>query len=157
MRAKYQYRTTSREVYGRFCAKHPNIHLTYAEWCNIIYTFNYAFRDHALETGFKARFPFGFGDFCVTKFKPKKFKLNNKGEEVIGLPVDWKKTREAGKKIYHMNFSTEGFKFRWLWDASTARFPKADVWSFKPSRISSRLINHYIKQGYQDKYLEWKK
>ena len=103
------------------------------------------------------KFPYGFGDFCITKFKPKRYKTTANGNEIVGLPVDWKKTREAGKRIYHMNYSTEGFKFRWLWDMTKARFAKCDVWSFKPSRISSRLINHYIKQGYQDKYLEWKK
>lgn len=155
-RTSYQYRTTSREVYKRFCEKHKNIHLSYVQWCNILYTFNYSFRDYALETGQKIKYPYGFGEFCITKYKPKRTKFLPDGKEIIGLPIDWKRTKEVGKYIYHMNFSTDGFKFRWWWDNRNARFMKADIWSFKPSRISSRLIKHYITQGYKEKYLEWK-
>ena len=155
-RKKYAFRTSSREVFKKFQEKHPEETVSYTEWCNILYTFNYAFRDYCLETGHKIKFPYGFGEFCITKYKPKRFKITPQGQEVIGLPVDWKRTREVGKKIYHMNFSTEGFKFRWYWDNRQARFAKAEIWSFKPSRVSSRLIKHYIEQDYQHKYLQWK-
>lgn len=156
MRSKYEYRTTARDVYNRFRSKHKDVDLSYTDWCNIIYTFNYAFRDHLLETGEKEKFPYGFGEFCITKYKPARTKYTLQGEEVVGLPVDWKKTREAGKKIYHMNFSTDGYKFRWYWKHGSARFQKADIWSFKPSRVSSRLIKHYVSLKYDDKYLQWK-
>lgn len=156
MRKAREYRTTSREVYKAFKLKHPELKLSYVEWCNIIYTFNYGFRDYCLETGEKAKFPYGFGDFCVTKFKPKKTAILPNGDEIINLPVNWKKTMELGKKIYHMNFNTEGFKFRWLWSIGSCRFYKHDIWSFKPSRVSSRLIKHYLDNNYQHKYLKWK-
>lgn len=155
MRAKYEYRSTSKEVFSRFRQKHPEINISYTEWCNILYSFNYGFRDYCLETGKKAKFPYGIGEFCITKFKPKKTKEID-GIEHINLNVDWKRTKERGFKIYHMNNHTEGFDFRWLWVRRSPRFVESSVWNFKPSRVSSRLINHYIKQGYQNKYQEWK-
>ncbi len=140
-RVAVEYRSTSKEVFKRFRAKHPEVKITYTRWCDVTYSFNYAFRDYLLETGKKAPFPYGFGKFAICKFKPRKTKLNNEGKEVIGLPVDWKKTREYGKKIYHMNFGTEGFKFKWMWERDSARFEKYTLWNFKPSRVSSRLLN----------------
>lgn len=155
-RCSVEYRSTSKEVFKRFKEKYPEIKITYTKWCDVIYSFNYGFRDYLLETGDRAPFPCGFGKFAICKFKPRRTKLVD-GVEIIGLPVDWKKTKEYGKKIYHMNYNTEGFKFRWLWFSSSARFEKYTIWNFKPSRVSSRLLKHYLTQeNYQYKYLEWK-
>lgn len=156
-RVAVEYRTTERAVFNRFKEKYPDLKIDYNTWCNIIYSFNYAFRDHCLETGSKVSFPYGFGEFAISKKKPPKFKKLPDGTEVVGLPIDWVKTKKHGKYIYHMNAKTEGFKFKWKWFISKARFYKSDVWMFKPSRVSSRLISHYVSQdNYQHKYLEWK-
>ena len=156
-RVAVEYRTTEKAVFKRFKEKYPEVKIDYYTWCNVIYSFNYAFRDHCLETGEKVSFPYGFGQFAVIKKKPAKLKTLPTGEEIVGLPIDWAKTKQHGKYIYHMNYNTEGFKFRWRWFINTARFYKADVWTFKPSRVSSRLIKHYIDQdNYQHKYLEWR-
>lgn len=156
MRVKVGYRSASREVYRRFLKTHPESTLDYTTWANIIYSFNYAFRDYALETGHKCKFPYGFGEFAITKWRPRKTKTLEDGREVISLPIDWKKSREYGKKIYHMNFTTEGFKFKWQWFIYTARFKKADIWMFKPSRVTSRLLKHYLTiPDQQYTYQEW--
>lgn len=157
-RVKVEYRSTEKAVFKRFKEKHPDINIDYTTWCNVIYSFNYAFRDYCLETGMKGRLPYGFGDFAISKKKPKRHSTLPDGREVIHMPVDWVKTKKHGKYIYHMNNSTEGFKFKWKWFNTSARFFKAEVWNFKPSRLSSRLIKHYVSQeNYQHKYLEWVK
>lgn len=158
MRVRVEYRSTSQEVFKRFKLKYPEVNIDYNRWCIAIYTFNYAFRDHILETGEIAKYPYGFGGFSITKWKPKSTKVLEDGREVVTLPVDWKKTREAGKKIYTFNNHTEGFKFKWIWFPGTARFYKSDIWSFKPSRVTSRILKHYLSlPGYQYKYQEWRK
>ena len=42
---------------------------------------------------------------------------------------------------------------------NTARFKNSDLWYFKPSRLTSRLLSHYLKTSdkYQHIYHEWKK
>jgi len=155
-RVKVAYRTTEKDVFKRFKEKHPDIKIDYTTWCNIIYSFNYAFRDSVLETGKKIKFPYGFGDFAITKFKPRKNKTLPDGREIIGLPINWKKTKELGKFVYHMNYNTEGFKFKWQWDKKNARFLYSSLWCFKPSRITSRLLSHYLLEPEQQyKYQEW--
>jgi len=157
MRSKRDYRQASKDTYKRWKKANPEIEITYLQFQNIIYAFNYAFRDYLLETGERAKLPWGIGDFAIQKTRPRKFKTNVRGEEVIGLPVDWKKSKELGKKVYHLNRHTDGFKFSVKWFIPTARFKYSDIWMFKPNRITSRLINHYIKKdpSNQHKYQEW--
>lgn len=156
-RVAVQYRSTSKKVYKRFKEKHPHTNIDFNTWASIIYNFNYAFRDYLLETGYRSKFIHGFGEFAISKWRPQKIVEIN-GVEYINLPVDWKKTREHGKKIYHMNYGTDGYKFRWKWFAKPARFFVSSLWNFKPSRVTSRLLKHYISlPDYQEKYLSWTK
>lgn len=157
MRVKIDWRSASKENYNAFCRKHPSINLTFDEWRNIIYSFNDSFKNYILETGEKARLPFGFGEFSINKKKRRKRKGLN--DEFVNLPIDWQKTREKGKRIYNFNFHTEGFFFGWMWFKESTRLKNVDLWYFKPSRVTSRLLSHYIKadQKYQHMYHEWKK
>jgi len=141
--------------YKEFCKNNPDIKLTYDEWRNILYTFSDEFKFYILETGHKARLPFGFGDFSIQKKKRrKKVGANN---EFINLPIDWKKTKEKGKTIYNFNYHTEGYFFGWQWFKKTALFKQSMLWYFKPSRVTSRLLAHYIfsDKKYQNIYKQW--
>lgn len=155
MRTAVEYSQTSKSTYKQFCTEHPEIDIEYLDFINIIYSFNYAFRDYLLETGMKGKLPWGIGDFAVSKRKPKTKKLLDNGYEIINLPIDWAKTRKHGKRIYHMNAHTEGFKFRIKWFKKSPRFTYSEIWNFKPSRVTSRLIKHYIIEGHQHRYYEW--
>lgn len=156
MRTKIDYRTASKENYNDFCEKHPNITLSFDEWKYIIYTFNESFREHILETGEKLKLPAGIGEFSIKKRKIPKTKIVD-GKEVVNLPIDWKKTREKKKKIYNFNFHTSGYSFGWTWFKRTAIFKHSTLWYFESSRVTGRLINHYLRVSdeYQHKYREW--
>lgn len=156
MRVKIDWRSSSRENYNNFCKKNPSIKITFTEWKNIIYLFNESFKNYILETGERAKLPFGFGEFSINKKKRRKLKGLN--DEFINLPVDWQKTKQKGKIIYNFNYHTEGYFFGWVWFKETARLKHTELWYFKPSRTTSRLLSHYIKTDtkYQNIYREWK-
>jgi len=157
MRIAVEWRSTSKDNYIKFRKKHPSIKISFDEWKNIIYTFNEDFKTYILETGDKARLPAGFGEFSVNKKITKRIKILPDGREFINLPVDWKKTKEKGKKIYNFNYHTEGYRFGWIWFKKAARFKNTDLWYFKPSRTTSRLLSHYLKTDnkYQHIYKRW--
>lgn len=157
-RVKIDWRSSSKDNYKGFCKKHPLLKLTFDEWRNIIYSFNEAFKNYILETGEKAKLPLGFGEFSINKKKRKKFKKVD-GVDVINLPIDWQKSKEKGKRIYNFNYHTEGYFFGWMWFRETARLKHTNLWYFKPTRTTSRLLSHYIKtdEKYQHIYREWKK
>jgi len=155
-RVKVEWRSASKSNYELFKKKHPSIELTYNEWKKIIYTYNEMYKIHLLETGDKAKFPYGFGEFAVGKKKRKKIITHN-GEERINLPIDWKKTKEKGKIIYNFNYHTEGFYFGWQWFRDAATFKHSTLWHFKPYRLTSRLITTYVNSDdkYQHIYKQW--
>ncbi len=156
MRVAVEWRSASKENYRLFCKKFPHIKLSYVEWENIIYSYNELFKEYLLETGYKEKLPLGLGEFTIIKKKRKKTVIRD-GIEHINLPIDWQKTKEKGKVIYNFNYHTEGFFFGWHWNRLSAKFKHASLWSFKPSRVTSRLLNHYLKADvkYQHKYCEW--
>ena len=157
MRVVVEYRTASRECYNDFCRLNPTIKLSFEKWREIIYTHNQMYVDHVLETGQAVKFPYGFGRFSINKKKPKATR-KWKDKVYINLPIDWKKTKEHGKKMYHMNAHTNGYKCSWMWFQRDARFADSDIWNFKPCRVISRLVAKYLKRSdknYVDVYVEW--
>lgn len=61
--------------------------------------------------------------------------------------------------MYHTNEHTDGFNFKWKWFPKTTRIFLGKVYTFKPSRYTSRAITRYINKSpkYQQMYLEWEK
>jgi len=156
-RVKVGYRTAGRSAYDDFCSKYPDIILTFKEWCQIIYTYNRLFRDYVLETGQRAKLPWGMGTFAISKKKTKKFKTIG-DRTYVNMAIDWKKTREAGKYIYNLNAHTDGYRCFWYWFPREAKFYQNDVWYFTPSRDSSRLITEYLKKPRQiELYHKWQR
>jgi len=158
MRVKVDWRSSSRENYNNFCKKNPSIKISFDEWKNIVYSFNESFKNYILETGERARLPAGFGEFSINKKKRRKMKGID-GKEFVNLPIDWQKTKAKGKVIYNFNYHTEGYFFGWIWFKETARLKQTDLWYFKPTRVTSRLLSHYLKTNdkYQHIYREYKK
>lgn len=157
-RSYVAHRTASRSNYNNFCKKYPSISLSFDEWKTIIYGFNESFKEYLLETGDKARFPYGVGEMAINKKKRKPIVTFN-GKDRVNLPVDWKKTKAKGKVIYLMNHHTDGYFFGWKWFRQTSRLKFPDLWWFKPTRTTSRLLSHYlsIDEKYKDLYKQWEK
>lgn len=157
MRVPVEWRSASLDNFKLFRKKHPSIKITFAQWKLIIHGYNEMFRDYLLETGNKEKIIPGFGEFSILKRRKKKTKIGLDGKEHINLPIDWKKTMEKGKIIYQFNYHTEGFSFSWHWFKEEAKFRHSGLWYFRAYRVTSRLINEYIKKDnkYQHIYKEW--
>lgn len=158
MRVKVQYRSASRKCFNDFKKLHPEVKITAQQYFEVIKTYNSLFRDHILETGEKVRLPWGIGFFSINKKKMRRHR-DWDGKRSITLPIDWKKTRAAGKRIYNFNYHTDGYKFRWIWFTDTAHFHFSSLWNFKPARDSSRAIATYINKpngNFANVYHEWK-
>lgn len=157
-RTKVDWRSSSRDNYTNFCKKNSSIKISFDEWKNIVYSFNESFKNYILETGERAKLPAGFGEFSINKKKRRKIKGVD-GKEFVNLPIDWQKTKAKGKVIYNFNYHTEGYFFGWIWFKETARLKQTDLWYFKPTRVTSRLLSHYLKTDnkYQHIYREYKK
>ena len=148
MRIKYDYRTASKDTYNRFKLQFPESQLTYKQFSDIVYGYTNEFRLYILESGDICKLPYGLGYFTVVKKKIKRYKnyLDPEGKPYINLSVDWKSTKKEGKKIYHMNFHTDGFKCRWFWHIGSSRFYQSSNTVFKACRKTSRLLAEYLNK-----------
>ncbi len=156
-RVKNSYRTASLSNYNRFRKAHPSIQISFDVWKSILYGYSELLRDYVLETGEKCKMPYGMGELSVNKKKQARFK-KYKDVTYVALAIDWQASKQYGKHIYHMNTHTDGYRFKWMWFPKKARFKLSSLWSFKPSRVTSRTLAQYINKDakYQSIYREWR-
>jgi hypothetical protein len=159
MRRHIEYRTGSKAVYDDFCEKFPEVNLSYGEWREIVFTYNRYFRNYMLDTGERAKMPWGLGSFAISKKRTRRTIMVD-GKEYSGLPIDWPKTLKTGKMVYILNTHTDGYRFRWLWFGGARGIPHGDTWFFQASRESSRIVATYLKKPgsrYSQIYREWER
>jgi nucleoid DNA-binding protein len=143
-RVSVEYRTVSKESYCEFCRNHPNISISFNNFKKILYTSNSIYAKYVLE-GEKIKLPQGFGSIAISKRK-QRFKVTINGVDKIILPINWQETKKLGKKIYHMNSHTEGYRYKWFWFKSEAYLSDAYVWQFNATRVNSRKLAQNLKQ-----------
>jgi hypothetical protein len=158
-RRKKEYRSISRENYDRFLIEHnlKETDISYAKYCKNIEVCNWMFVEYALRTGLKVHLPYGFGAIAVNKKMLKRYK-EYKGKKYVNLRINWAKTKELGKKVYHTNEHSDGYNFRWIWFSDDSKLHLSDLYVFKPGRYPSRAINKYVRKPggqYKELYLEW--
>ena len=159
-RPKIEYRTTSAEALADFRRQYPSVNITWYQFESILRHCNGMIMEHIMESGERFKLPHGFGEISIHKWKPKRRRKIPDGREVNNLPIDWKKTRELGKKVFHLNHHTGGYKCRWVWFATAARFKHSQIFNFKPNRAPSRKLAQYLKlpnSPYIQKYRHWSK
>lgn len=160
-RPKFDFRTTSDENYKQLKKDCPEFkNLKPSTWRDIINNYTEMYKEHALETGDMMDIQGDCGNLTIKKKKRKNHNIDPKtGKLHINLPVDWKKTHELGKKVFIMNYHTDGYHFGWIWFKKTKRmrikFPTA--WTFKAMKATGKLLQHYltVDQKYQNLYREW--
>jgi hypothetical protein len=161
MRPRIDFRSTSKAAYADFKKQYPSEELSFPEFKKILLLFNSLLVDYILETGDRLKLPFGLGEISVAKYKPRRTKTfqDKTGATVTipGLPINWQKTRQQGKIIYHLNSHTDGHKYRWKWFRTKARFSTSKCFSFRANRITSRKLAHYLKKDpkYPQLYRLW--
>ena len=113
MANKFRNTKTMRDAYKLYKSEYPGT-IDYSTYASIIKTFNKQLMDKILNDAFEFEMPYRLGTLRIKKtktwFDPKTMK------------VDWKKTKEIGKRVYHMNEHTNYFNFRFFWKKKTATF-----------------------------------
>ena len=93
--------------------------------------------------GFKM--PYGLGFIQIGKYRPKN--LNDKS-----LSVDYKASKEYGKRILHLNEHSEGYKYRLYWSKIPRTFPDRYKYQLSLVRQNKRKLAQLIfnKHDYID-------
>lgn len=101
-------------------------------------------RDTIIKKRYKFQMPHRLGYLRIVKRK------NN----TDNLKIDYKKTKELGETIYHLNRHTDRHFFRWIWNKpkQLVTFKNNTFYSFNPVRSSKRALSHYIFECANDPY-----
>jgi hypothetical protein len=128
-------------AYSKEVQKKSKYDLTYKEFLKIATTLLNNCTDHIINDSGEVRLNHGLGIIRI-----KKIRTNyNKPK------IDWKKTEEVGKKVYHLNMHSNGYYIRWYW----AKLAKAKVagkipYCFTPHRINTKRASKLFGSGQQD-------
>ena len=117
----------------------------YSEYVNIVTEFYKDVMDHILLKAGTFYMPFGLGDIHVIKTKLKLENIDHK-------QLDWKTTNEVGKRVYHLNEHSNGYKYLFQWDKVASRIKKLYLYRFQLTRDNKRRLAQLIKSGEYDYY-----
>lgn len=71
--------------------------------------------DYIFERSQGFKMPYGLGFICIGKYK-QSMKLEK-------LATDYKASNQYGKRIYHLNEHSDGYKYRLFWSKIPQTFP----------------------------------
>lgn len=95
--------------------------------------------DHIFEGGLYI-LPYNMGDISI---KGKRVKVLDK----YTMPIDWKATNEAGKKVYHLNDHTNYYKYRFSWSKIFRHTKNKSRYRLIFTRTNKRRLAKIIKSG----------
>ena len=147
---KVQRPYTLKDVYAfyRNEIEGSNIYdLEYSEYVDIATEFYKTIMDHILLKAGTFYMPYGLGDVYVVKAKLKLENIDHK-------QLDWKTTNEVGKRVYHLNEHSSGYKYLFQWEKFKSRIKKLYLYRFQLTRTNKRRLAQLIKSGEYDYYLK---
>ena len=98
--------------------------------------FNKLLIDEILVNSEEMRLPYRLG---TIRIKKSKMKYDDKNK----LKIDWAASRKLGKRIYHLNDHTGGYKYRFYWTKGIVK--NITAYSFIPTRTNTRTLAGILK------------
>jgi len=111
--------------------------VSYGAYRKVCEAFNKAVSNKILEEAYEFVLPYRLGTLRIKKRKLNLSYLN-------GLRVDYKKSKEAGKTVYHLNEHTNGIFYSWWWNKRTSIVKNKTYYKFIPTRVNKRAIKALI-------------
>jgi hypothetical protein len=118
-------------------------YVTYSEYIDICSEFYKRISKSIIDDGMHFKLPYGLGEVYVIK---RKVLLNNK------LQIDWESTLKEGKRIYHLNEHSKGFRYSFFW-TKPVHFKNRFIYRLVLTRDNKRALAKAIKQ-YKKDYFE---
>lgn len=130
---------TLRDSFKSFKEDFEESTVDYKTYANVIKSFNQRVMEKILFEAFEFEMPYRLGSLRIRK-KKTHFKEKT-------MKIDWAKTRELGKRVYHMNEHTNYFNYRFYWKKQHATFINKKMYSFTATRDNKRLLASILKNN----------
>ena len=114
-----------------------NDFIDYTEFKTIIDNFNNEVLKCIFEDSDCFKLPLGLGYIQIVKYRPKSYTEKS-------LSVDYKSSKQLGKRIYHLNEHSDGYKYRLYWSKIPRTFPDRYKYSLTLVRQNKRKLAQLI-------------
>jgi len=139
---------TLKDSYNHYIEEIPESSLfrvdykTYRKMCE---EFNKKICKYILEEAGEYTLPYRMGSIRIKKTKMD-YNINH-------MRPNWKKSKELGKRVYHVNDHTDGYRYRWAWNKSNVVTVGKKLYCFYPTRTNKRTLASLLKD--KDNYVDY--
>jgi hypothetical protein len=144
---KIQNPYTLKDMYDRYMEEvgdNPLYEVSYSEFVSICSDYYKDVIDSVFE-GETYKMPYGLGELKISK---KKIVIN----KLRPTNVDWKKSVECGKQVFHLNEHSSGFKYFFHWVKKKNIAVNKYIYRLVMTRENKRKLARLIKSGNYDYY-----
>jgi hypothetical protein len=154
-RPPIEFRVTSKYNYDRFCIENLKIKISFDQYRKAIYELNHQYVLYILQTGHSIKLPWGFGALTIRKRKGN-YITNEYGHKIVHCGINWKETNKEGKKIYHFNEHTEGYRYTWSWNKYYSKLRLCNIWELKMCKVNKLLLTEFLRNQDVQYYLKYR-
>lgn len=143
-KGKVQGSLKLRDAYKRYIKEYPKgdtFFVEYKEYREVCELNNKLALKLILEESEVYKMYANLGDIEIEKKKMILTNLENK------MKVDWKASKEAGTRIFHLNEHSDGHKYKFKWNKKTSRITNKKAYSLIINRTDKRRLAAHIKAG----------
>ena len=131
------------EFYIQDIGSNSIYYVDYNEYRDIVCDFYKTIVEDMLQRNVIFNLPFRLGTLSIIKSKLKLDRLNVHG-------VDWPKTVETGKYVYHLNEHSHGYKYTFYWNKKNKAVKNLYFYRLVPTRQNKRYLAKLIKSNKYD-------
>lgn len=118
----------------------------YKTYRSVCEEFNKLICEYILKEAGEYTLPYRMGSIRIKKTKMNYGNRNH-------MRPDWKRSKELGRKVYHLNDHTDGFRYRWAWNKSNVVTVGKKLYSFYPTRTNKRTLASLLKD--ENSYVDY--
>lgn len=125
------------DMYKSFLDENKPIEVSYFDFKRILDTMSRIIQEELLNKSEGFKMPYGLGYVQICKYLPKNY-------ESQSLSVDYKSSKEFGKRIFHLNEHSDGYKYRLFWSRIPKTFPDRYRYQLSLVRANKRKLAQLI-------------
>ena len=153
---KFDLTTGGGKSFSVFQSQNKQIHLTSTQFKKVIEAINAFYIETLLESGNIVVLPNGLGKIMIQKNK-RRVRKDKNGNPYLKAPVNWAESYKQGKVVHHLNESTNGFTYRYLWFKSGAWLEHHPIWCMTMTGYAKKALLDKLntkEKDYQGLYKE---
>jgi len=127
--------------------KNSHFKVDYSLYKDICASFNKEIVKDILYNSGTFKVPHRLGEIRIQKKKMNFDTTSN-------LKIDWKKTNELGKRVYHLNEHTDSYRYKWYWKKSKVIIKNKTAYSFTATRANTRKLASILLSNNKIDYFE---